>query len=58
MGGHNQGRALFRIQFEQQFDNVFAGFTVQIAGGFISKQTAWPGGKSTGNGAALLFAPR
>ena len=55
MGDQYQRGVRGMVQFKQQLDNLFAGMTVEIAGGFIGKQHFWFGGKGAGNGDALLF---
>ncbi len=40
MGDQQQGSAFLLFQFEEQLDNLLAGFLIEISGGFIGKQDA------------------
>ena len=55
---HHQRRAFAPVEFEQQFEHLFAGLAVQIAGGLIGQQNRGPRDERARQRNALLLARR
>ena len=55
---NQQCRAGFRAAGEEQLDDFVAGRGIEIAGGFVGKDKGGARRDGTGDGDALLLAPR
>ena len=53
---HDNGQVELFVQFGDQGEDLLAGDTVEVAGGFVGEEEAGTGHEGAGNGDALLLA--
>ena len=58
MGNQQKRSAVLLLEFEEQPDDLLAGFLIQISGGLVGKQNARTRSKGSVYGHALLFTTR